>query len=642
MFTSLRKLLISVSALIMVVALSALSMTNLMTVSTSTQKSGYEKIHLLARNYTENIAQWVESKQRVLSSLRPAALSNNLREEVFMVKEAGGFDNVYSGYPDKRFVSVNPPAPNYDPTSRGWYKAVHATKDSIVTEPYIAASTQRLVVTFAMPVLEPNTNNIHAIVGANMEMKSVIDVVSKIKPTPSSYAFLVSKEDLIISHPDDALILKRMSEYLPGIDEETIATMLKDKSHRAVKKDGREYIVIVSPVSLTDWVLVMMVDEKEEMAVVSDLFRTSLLTAVGVAIISVFLLFVVISRSTRRLVMIQDAMVDIVSGEGDLTRRIDVSGRDELSRIAMAFNQFVKKLSGIMVDIRASSESVKVAAQEIATGNMDLSRRTESQAGSLEETASAMEQLTATVKQNADNAGEANRLANTASEVATQGGQVVNDVVSRMERIQESSRKIVDIISVIDGIAFQTNILALNAAVEAARAGEQGRGFAVVASEVRSLAQRSATAAKEIKDLIDHSVSEINEGSQMAQRAGKTMDEVVSGVGSVSAIVNEISMASTEQSQGISNIGEAITDIDQMMQQNAALVEEAAAAASSLQEQADRLAEVVSIFKLDANVRSEKGRVSPERAAAVLPAATVQAPRLSPAKKKQDDDWEEH
>jgi methyl-accepting chemotaxis protein len=278
---------------------------------------------------------------------------------------------------------------------------------------------------------------------------------------------------------------------------------------------------------------------------------------------------------------------------------VEVDRKDEIGQLLQGLHDMSQNLLKTVREVRSGADTIATASSEIATGNLDLSSRTEQQAGSLEETASAIEQLTSTVKQNADNAREANQLALTASNVAVEGGAVVGQVVDTMGAINESSRRIVDIISVIDGIAFQTNILALNAAVEAARAGEQGRGFAVVASEVRSLAQRSASAAKEIKSLIDDSVDKVGSGTRLVEQAGKTMTEVVSSVKRVSDIVAEISAATQEQSTGIGEVNHAITQMDQVTQQNAALVEEAAAAAGSLQDQAAKLAQVVSVFKLD-------------------------------------------
>ncbi|MYM83733.1 HAMP domain-containing protein [Duganella sp. FT50W] len=283
---------------------------------------------------------------------------------------------------------------------------------------------------------------------------------------------------------------------------------------------------------------------------------------------------------------------------GDLTHNINTTRRDEMGQLLVAMAQMSANLSTIVGRVRSGTGAINTASAEIASGNMDLSSRTEQQASSLEETAASMEELTSTVKQNAANAHQANQLAQSATAVAERGGAVVAQVVDTMNAINDSSRKIVDIISVIDGIAFQTNILALNAAVEAARAGEQGRGFAVVASEVRTLAQRSASAAKEIKQLIDDSVDKVASGAQLVDLAGNTMSEVQDSVRKVTAIVEEITLANHEQSSGIEQINIAISQMDQVTQQNAALVEQAAAAAAAMQDQAGELSAVVSQFRL--------------------------------------------
>ncbi len=285
---------------------------------------------------------------------------------------------------------------------------------------------------------------------------------------------------------------------------------------------------------------------------------------------------------------------------GDLSMRIDVVGKDEVADLLASLVSMRDSLTRVVSSVRQGSDGVATASSEIAQGNHDLSARTESQASSLEETAASMEELDSTVKQNAESALKANQLAMNASMVAVQGGEVVGQVVETMKGINESSHKISDIISVIDGIAFQTNILALNAAVEAARAGEQGRGFAVVASEVRSLAGRSAEAAKEIKALIHASVQRVEQGSALVDRAGTTMGEVVTSIRRVTDIMGEISAASHEQSAGVSQVGEAVMQMDQVTQQNAALVEQMAAAASSLKIQAQELVQVVAVFKLAA------------------------------------------
>jgi methyl-accepting chemotaxis protein len=304
-----------------------------------------------------------------------------------------------------------------------------------------------------------------------------------------------------------------------------------------------------------------------------------------------------VSRSISRPLIEAVDVAKRVAG-GDLTTRVEVKSKDETGQLMHALKAMNESLASIVGEVRQGTNTIVTASNEIANGNADLSSRTESQAGSLEETASSMEELTATVKQNAENAKQANQLVITASDHAIKGGRVVGDVVETMGSIKESSRKIVDIISVIDGIAFQTNILALNAAVEAARAGEQGRGFAVVAAEVRSLAQRSAGAAKEIKSLIDDSVEKVDAGSKLVDQAGMTMDEIVASVKHVADIMSDITAASREQSSGIEEVNRAIAQMDEMTQQNAALVEQAAAAAESMLDQAQNLLQAVSVFKL--------------------------------------------
>jgi methyl-accepting chemotaxis protein len=362
----------------------------------------------------------------------------------------------------------------------------------------------------------------------------------------------------------------------------------------------------------------------------------------------------IISRSIT--VPLQSA-VDIAStvAAGDLTTHFSgESSKDEIGDLMTALKGMNDSLRNVVSQVQVGTNTIATASNEIAAGNMDLSQRTEEQASSLEETASSMEELTSTVRQNAENAKQANQLAQAASDVAERGGTIVGQVVDTMGNIDASARKIVDIIGVIDGIAFQTNILALNAAVEAARAGEQGRGFAVVASEVRNLAQRSAGAAKEIKELIGNSVEQVDIGAKLVQQAGSTMDDVVASVRRVTDIMGEITSASSEQSIGIDQVNTAITQMDQVTQQNAALVEQAAAAAASMQEQAARLADVASSFKLGNDgmrqtLAAPKPRASLAPARPAAPAPKRLASRPAPAKASAskpatvggDKEWEE-
>ncbi|MCA1772844.1 MAG: methyl-accepting chemotaxis protein [Halomonas sp.] len=365
------------------------------------------------------------------------------------------------------------------------------------------------------------------------------------------------------------------------------------------------------------------------------------LTLVLVLVIYIGLRSVVI-RPLREAVHMLDSIAD-----ADLTRKIPSGGKNEIGKLYTAMQRMQNSLNDIVARVREGSREIHHGTREIASGNADLSSRTEQQAASIQETASSMEEMTATVKQNADNARQASTLAADASSTAERGGDVVQQVVSTMHGISSSSQKVSDITSVIDSIAFQTNILALNASVEAARAGEQGRGFAVVAGEVRNLASRSADAAKEIKTLIDDSVSQIHQGSTLVEQAGATMSDVVTSVRRVTDIMDEISAASQEQSDGIEQVSQAVGQMDQVTQQNASLVQQATVAASSLEEQANRLEEAVAVFKLVGMqvTHQQSQQVSSSSAPKAVAAPATKTPSTQPSRPVSStsghDDWEE-
>jgi methyl-accepting chemotaxis protein len=445
------------------------------------------------------------------------------------------------------------------------------------------------------------------VAGLGLAVNALAQAVRTYKLGQSGYVYLVRDNGTILIHRDPALVDgKHNLQDLPGLSPQLVKSLLKEApfSTSSYKSPEGEQLIAASYVPELRAYLIAQVPEAEVLGgIARSAATTALIAAVIGGGIGMLAIFVIARAMAAPVVHAAELLGDIASGGGDLTRRMPVESEDEIGALAGAFNRFVESLNGTILLVRDSSHAIDGATADIASGNMDLSARTEAQASNLEETAAAMEELTSTVRQNAEHADEANQLVAATNDSAVRGGQVVGQVVDMMASITASSHKIADIIGVIDGIAFQTNILALNAAVEAARAGEQGRGFAVVASEVRNLAQRSAAAAREIKDLITTSVQQVDAGGKLANAAGAAMDEIVSSVRNVAGLMTQIASASQEQSRGIDQVNEAVIQMDTTTQQNAALVEQAAAAAQSLREQAARLEQVVGSFKLDAHQR---------------------------------------
>jgi methyl-accepting chemotaxis protein len=609
-FTSLRGKIVSTTGVLVLLGLLALAVANVLTARSHALESLNSQIKALTLSHAEGVAEWMSARALVVKSFAAAVQQPDPVKFLEQAKIAGGVDSAYIGFADKKtaFSEKQDLPSDYDPTSRPWYQLAAAASVPVITEPYIDASSKKLVITFAFAVKDGA--QVKAVTALDVYMDSIVRNVTSIRPTPSSYGFIVSKDGKIVVHEDSSLLLKPLSEIAPGLDEKTLLSITKGGELKPISIRNEERLVFAEPIVGTDWTLVIALNRKEAMHGIIALVWSSLIGSLIVALLAVVVIGALVTKVLGRLTELSSAMKDVGSGTGDLTHRISVHGRDELAVIGSGFNSFIEKIHSVLAQVRSSAESVSASSAEIAQGNHDLSARTESQASALEQTAASMEQLSATVKQNADSARQANQLAMNASTVAIKGGEVVTQVVDTMRGINEASRKISDIISVIDGIAFQTNILALNAAVEAARAGEQGRGFAVVASEVRSLASRSAAAAKEIKTLINTSVERVEHGSVLVDQAGTTMTEVVSSIRRVTDIMGEISLASNEQSLGVSQVGEAVTQMDQVTQQNAALVEEMAAAASSLKAQAHELVQVVGVFKLSHHSDDSESRSS--------------------------------
>jgi methyl-accepting chemotaxis protein len=452
-------------------------------------------------------------------------------------------------------------------------------------------------------------------------------------------------EDMLDTPEEQAIsadIKKKRTEYI-GLRNGILKLKAEGRQEEAARITNEQLIPMLDAYDASIRGMLTHQAERIDRAAdsVDELYRSGRVNVIVLAVLALALGAVLAWLLTRSITRPLNEAVQVAQSvaAGDLRSEVVVKTRDETGLLMQALQGMNANLARVVGEVRSGTDSIAAASTQIATGNQDLSSRTEEQASSLQQTAASMEELTSTVKQNADNARQANQLARSASEVAVKGGGMVDQVVDTMASIHASSRKIVDIIGVIDGIAFQTNILALNAAVEAARAGEQGKGFAVVASEVRSLAQRSAAAAKEIKGLIDDSVGKVDAGTALVGETGKTMQEIVGSIQRVSDIVGEITAASHEQTLGIEQINQAITQMDQVTQQNAALVEEAAAAAASMQEQTGSLVRAVSVFRLDAGAQAIRIAPStstststsnlPEKKERLLPRPAAPSPRAA-------------
>lgn len=594
MFRSIRARITAATAGCLAIALLINTVINYQVTRQDNQQAQRDILSSTSTSHSGAIADWVNSKMTMIASLQGTALTADPVPTFAQIAQAGGFINVYVGYASKtaKFSDSNGIPADYDPTIRPWYQQAAKADAPIVTAPYVDAASGKLVVTFAVPVKENGT--LSAVVAGDVAMDSVVANVRTIQPTPRSSGLLINSDGTVIAASNADLTLKPFAEAIPEAD----FSELQAGSPVTGMFDGAQKALIAKPVKGTGWLLVVALDTHDATSGMRALLKASALSLIVLVLIGVAVMLWLVTTMLKRLVVIRDAMHAIGNGTDDLSQRLPESGNDEVAQIAHAFNIFSDKLAVVMVKLRDSSTSVQHAAQEIAAGNQDLSGRTEQAASSLRETASAVEQITASVAQSTDSAAHANSQAHTASEAASRGGSVVSQAISTMHAIEEASAKIGDITSVIDGIAFQTNILALNAAVEAARAGEQGRGFAVVAGEVRTLASRSAQAAKEIKTLIESTTESVATGSRYVRLAGESMTDIVSSIDSVSVIMREITVATSEQMKGIQEINHAVIDLDRMVQQNAELVVQSAAAAGALQSQAGELAETAGHFRI--------------------------------------------
>jgi methyl-accepting chemotaxis protein len=600
MFVSIRARILATSVAIVVTALAVTGGLLYYVAQRHNDQMVDENLKSVLAGQALAIDEWITTRTKQVQTLADSIPigDGNPSPMLHLVAKSGDFIAVTLGLPDKSaYSSVNLPA-GYDPTGRPWYKQALATGHPLVTNAYIDAGTGKPTFSFVAPAMRDGS--FKGAISAGVLLEGVSDIVSDIHPTPSSLAFLVDHEGNLLALANTSLLMKPATELAAELTRDKLASLQTADKPVPVTIGGATKLLLGRQIAGTDWSLVLALDQSDVTAGMHAIATTSLIAIIVVALIAAAVVGALTNVMFKRILLVRDALTDVASGSGDLSKRLPVTGEDEASQIAHAFNLFAQKVNAILLQIRESSASVSLASAEIAQGNQDLSSRTEHAASSLQETAAAVEEIAGTAHNSADAVRKVGELAESASSVAMQGGKVVSEVISTMNGITQASARIANIIGVIDGIAFQTNILALNAAVEAARANEHGRGFAVVAAEVRALAQRSAQAAKEIKELIQSSVQQIEAGSSLVNTAGLTMDQIVASVSGITGVIGEVTVAASEQSTGLGQVNQALSQLDNTTQQNAALVEQSAAAAAMLSEQVEVLAQAVGQFKLAA------------------------------------------
>lgn len=600
MFSSLRARILLAALTATTLALIVNGVASYYTVQQHNTQQVARNLDAVVRGNSSALHEWMASRSTMLNGMEEAISSNDPRIALRQLTTSGDFMATYLSLADSGetifFNGWEPPA-DFDPRERPWYQAAAAAQDTIVTAPYVDAQSGDLVVTFARPFYQ--NNQLQAVVGADVNIRDMVAIVQDISPTPSSFGFLTTGDGSLIAHPNSELALEPTTVLSDELNAAYIEQLANTKQPQQMQLEGSSKLLLSRLIGgNSDWLLVVALDEAEATAGLRAIATTSIVTLLIVAAITAVVFGLLLSLLLRRLLGVRNAMDNIASGEGDLTQRLPEEGNDEVTQIASAFNRFVNKMEHVLIDVRTSSESVHHAANEIAMGGQDLSRRTDNAASSLQQTSASVEQITSTVQHTAASAQEANKLSHAATEVAKEGGQVVSNVVTTMEDISDASNKIGEIVTLMNSIAFQTNLLALNASVEAARAGEHGRGFAVVAEEVRKLAGRSSDAANDIQKLIEDSQAKVNNGTSLVRNAGSTMKDIVDHITRVTDVLEEINAATSEQSDGIKQVNIAVAELDRMTQENAAMVEESTTAAEQLKEQADRLTGTISSFKL--------------------------------------------
>lgn len=532
---------------------------------------------------TKNIEDWLASKQMLVVSLEQTALSADPVPAFKLMTASGGFRNIYAGYLDKTIRQAHETGVVIDPTARPWYLAAHTAGKPIVMSPYESLPSHQIVVSFPTPLYRDG--QFQGVLSADVAMTSVVDNVRSIHPTPSSYAVLVDGQNRIVAYEKSDLMLKPATDLDAALTRERLATLSQGGQPLRARIDGRDMLVLVRQIAGTEWQLVLMLDESEAQRGLTSVLGSSALAAACVSLLAAVIVTLLLNGPFRRFSEVGDALEQIGHGQGDLTQRLPIVGADEVTRIATLFNDFVSRIQTTLLRVKFMSTKVSESSGKIAAGNLDLSARTEQTAGALQETFASIDDINETVAALADDAGTVNERVVQASVMAGKGGEIASKAVSVMGEIEAASGRINEITTVIDSIAFQTNILALNAAVEAARAGENGRGFAVVASEVRVLAGRSAQAAREIKALIESTRDCVREGSLFVRDASNSMLATEKRIQEVAALIEAFNHASSSQATRVGDIAVMVHQLENAAQRNTALVEESAAATASLNEQ---------------------------------------------------------
>ncbi|WP_343711387.1 methyl-accepting chemotaxis protein [Kosakonia radicincitans] len=596
MLSSFRNRILFIVVAILVLSLSLNTAINYFISNNATTKSINSTLSSLAESNTTTIEQWVNTRIAQISNLTPYV---NHPDPVALLKQvaaAGNFLNVDIAFTDKHVLSSDPSGipEGYDPTSRPWYIEANNARTTIITEPYQDISSRRLTMTIATPAF--NNNALQAVIEGDIAMDEIIKNVRAIHPTPRSFGMLIDAQGQIIAHPNDDLTMKQLSSVSPNLN---LSKLLASATPVEASISGADAYLLARPIKGTAWYIVVAIDKNEVRSGMNTLLQTSAISLLVLICLSVLTVGYITQKSVAPLIKIREAMDEFFSSDkGDLTQRLPVHGKDEIAQIAIAFNGFTDKLVEAMTSIRNNSGQVRAAAIEMSSRNDDLALRTEESAASLQQTSVSLEEISANVAHSSATSREANTAAVDAASDAQQGIDSVHYLIKTMKEIEAASSQISVITSVINGIAFQTNILALNASVEAARAGEQGRGFAVVANEVRQLASRSAEAAKEISNLIDTTVSSVASGVQQVDNTSTTMQKIVGSVSSVTTMIAEISLATEEQTKGINEISKAVTQLETTVQRNVQLTEESKSTASGLLQQANELMDAIRRYKM--------------------------------------------